>query len=55
MCTELVEQEGVLLLPAAFTARSSDPAPQDRFRVGIGRLGPQEALERWDAFLSRRF
>jgi aspartate/methionine/tyrosine aminotransferase len=55
MCADLVEQEGVLLLPASVYRSELGPVPRDRFRVGIGRLGPQEALERWDAWLRRRF
>lgn len=54
MCTELVEQEGVLLLPASIYSSVLTPTPTDRFRVGIGRRGPQEALDRWAAWLDKR-
>ena len=54
MCTDLVEQEGVLLLPASIYRSELTPTPTDRFRVGVGRHDPQVALERWAAWLDRR-
>ena len=54
MCTDLVEQEGVLLLPASIYRSELTPTPTDRFRVGVGRHDPQAALERWAAWLDRR-
>jgi aspartate/methionine/tyrosine aminotransferase len=54
MCTELVESEGVLLLPASIYRSALTPTPADRFRVGVGRLGAAEALDRWTAWLERR-
>ncbi len=54
MCTDLVESEGVLLLPASIYRSALTPAPADRFRVGVGRLGAAEALDRWTAWLERR-
>jgi len=54
MCTTLVEQEGVLLLPASIYRSDLTPTPADRFRIGIGRRGPQEALKRWAAWLDNR-
>ncbi len=54
MCTGLVEQEGVLLLPASIYRSALTPTPADRFRIGVGRLGPQEALDRWAAWLEKR-
>jgi aspartate/methionine/tyrosine aminotransferase len=47
--TELVEQEGVLLLPGGFF---DDPG--NRFRIGLGRRGLPAALERLDAFVRCR-
>lgn len=47
--TELVEQEGVLLLPGGIF---DDPG--NRFRIGLGRHGLAAALERLDAFVRRR-
>ncbi|WP_394827125.1 aminotransferase class I/II-fold pyridoxal phosphate-dependent enzyme [Pendulispora albinea] len=48
--TELVEQEGVLLLPGHVFDH-----PENRFRIGLGRRSLPRALERLDAFVSRRF
>jgi aspartate/methionine/tyrosine aminotransferase len=54
MCTDLVESEGVLLLPASIYRSALAPTPADRFRIGVGRLGSAEALDRWAAWLERR-
>jgi aspartate/methionine/tyrosine aminotransferase len=54
MCTGLVEQEGVLLLPASIYRSALTPTPADRFRVGVGRLGSPEALDCWAAWLDKR-
>jgi aspartate/methionine/tyrosine aminotransferase len=54
MCTDLVEQEGVLLLPASIYRSALTATPADRFRIGVGRLGPQEALDCWAAWLDKR-
>jgi aspartate/methionine/tyrosine aminotransferase len=54
MCTELVEGAGVLLLPASIYRSSLTATPDDRFRVGVGRSGPQEALDVWAAWLDKR-
>ncbi|RSM86519.1 aminotransferase class V-fold PLP-dependent enzyme [Kibdelosporangium aridum] len=54
MCTELVEQEGVLLLPASIYASALTETPTDRFRVGVGRKSPEAALERWATWLDKR-
>jgi aspartate/methionine/tyrosine aminotransferase len=54
MCAGLVRDEGVLLLPASIYASRLTPVPADRFRVGVGRARPQEGLERWASWLSRR-
>jgi len=54
MCTELVEEAGVLLLPASIYHSSLTASPDDRFRVGVGRSGPQEALDVWAAWLDKR-
>jgi aspartate/methionine/tyrosine aminotransferase len=55
MCADLVTQEGVLLLPASIYRSELTPTPEDRFRVGVGRSGPEEALARWAGWLDRRF
>jgi aspartate/methionine/tyrosine aminotransferase len=54
MCTDLVEQEGVLLLPASIYVSSLTATPADRFRIGVGRRDPQQALETWGAWLDKR-
>jgi aspartate/methionine/tyrosine aminotransferase len=54
MCAELVEQAGVLLLPASIYGSELTATPADRFRVGVGRQGPEEALDQWSAWLKKR-
>ena len=54
MCAELVEQEGVLLLPASIYRSALTTTPTDRFRVGIGRHDPAEALDHWGTWLDKR-
>lgn len=51
MCAELVEQAGVLLLPASIYASELTETPKDRFRLGVGRTGPEEALAAWAEWL----
>ena len=51
-CRELVETEGVLLLPASIYQSRLAPVPVDRFRIGIGRHDPQPALEDLARFLA---
>ncbi|WAL68345.1 pyridoxal phosphate-dependent aminotransferase [Amycolatopsis cynarae] len=53
-CTDLVEQEGILLLPAGVYRSELTPTPTDRFRLGLGRRDPGPALERWTAWLDKR-
>lgn len=43
-CTRLVEEAGVLLLPASIYHSELTPTPLDRFRIGIGRRCPEEGL-----------
>ncbi|WP_432142158.1 aminotransferase class I/II-fold pyridoxal phosphate-dependent enzyme [Streptomyces sp. bgisy084] len=43
-CTRLVEEAGVLLLPASIYRSDLTPTPTDRFRIGIGRAHPEEGL-----------
>ncbi|GAA1563844.1 pyridoxal phosphate-dependent aminotransferase [Kribbella sancticallisti] len=54
MCTELVEQAGVLLLPSSIYRSELTETPTDRFRVGVGRSEPEEALQHWDNWLEKR-
>ena len=53
-CTELVETEGVLLLPASIYASDVADAPEGHFRIGIGRRDPEAALEALERFLTAR-
>lgn len=50
----LVEETGVLLLPASVYHSELGPVPTDRFRIGFGRLNMAEAVERLDDWLRRR-
>jgi aspartate/methionine/tyrosine aminotransferase len=52
MCANLVRDIGVLLLPSSIYRSDLTATPTDRFRVGVGRTGPQEALARWDEWLA---
>ena len=53
-CRELVETEGVLLLPASVYASTLAPVATDRFRIGLGRRHPAPALAAVDRFLAGR-
>ena len=49
-CSELVETEGVLLLPGSMFGHQGN-----HFRIGFGRRDMPVALERLEAFAARRF
>jgi aspartate/methionine/tyrosine aminotransferase len=51
-CARLVEEAGVLLLPASMYRSELLPVPRDRFRIGYGRRGMGEALAAFEAFLA---
>jgi aspartate/methionine/tyrosine aminotransferase len=53
-CHDLVEQAGVVLLPASIYASALGDVPPDRFRIGVGRTGPEAGLEAMGAFLRER-
>jgi aspartate/methionine/tyrosine aminotransferase len=53
-CRELVEQAGVLLAPASLFRSGLADVPTDRFRVGVGRSNPENALDAIQRFLERR-
>jgi aspartate/methionine/tyrosine aminotransferase len=53
-CASLVEQAGVLLLPASMYRSHLLETPADRFRIGYGRFGMKEALESFEEFLASR-
>ncbi|MGQ0840216.1 aminotransferase class I/II-fold pyridoxal phosphate-dependent enzyme [Actinokineospora sp.] len=54
MCAELVAQQGVLLLPASVFRSALTATPADRFRLGVGRRDPREALDLWATWLDKR-
>ncbi|GAA2964472.1 aminotransferase class I/II-fold pyridoxal phosphate-dependent enzyme [Kitasatospora cinereorecta] len=43
-CPRLVEEAGVLLLPASVYRSELTPTPTDRFRIGVGRAHPEAGL-----------
>ena len=53
-CRALVEEHGVLLLPAGLYASELGPVPADRFRIGFGRRDPGPGLAAIDEYLSGR-
>jgi aspartate/methionine/tyrosine aminotransferase len=52
-CGRLVEEHGVLLLPASIFQSDVSPAPQDRFRIGFGRGDLAAALAAMKSGLPR--
>ena len=50
-CTALVEEAGVLLLPASIYRSELKATPVDRFRVGFGRANIETGLAAFDAFI----
>lgn len=52
-CKNLVEQSGVLLLPASIYRSELMDAPTDRFRIGFGRDNMDAGLSAFRAFLDR--
>ncbi len=52
-CESLVEDAGVLLLPASIYRSELLDAPTDRFRIGFGRVGIDEGLAAFDEYLQR--
>jgi aspartate/methionine/tyrosine aminotransferase len=53
-CHDLVEQAGVVLLPSSIYASALGDVPPDRFRIGVGRAGPEPALEAFGRWLAQR-
>ena len=53
-CRQLLDAEGVLVLPASMYASEIAEIPADHFRVGIGRLGLEDGLAAFDRFLQRQ-
>lgn len=54
MCASLVEEAGILLLPSSIYRSELTETPTDRFRLGLGRRGPEEALAQWADWLDKR-
>jgi aspartate/methionine/tyrosine aminotransferase len=52
-CRELVDEAGVVLLPADIYASEIGAVPGDRFRIGVGRREPEPALAAFETFLER--
>ena len=50
-CRRLVEQSGVVLLGSDIYRSELAEVPDDRFRIGVGRKGPAEALAAFSEFL----
>jgi len=53
-CKDLVEEEGVLLLPASIYRSELMTAPVDRFRIGFGRENIDEGLAAFRKFMDRK-
>jgi len=53
-CKDLVEEEGVLLLPASIYRSELMTAPDDRFRIGFGRANIDEGLVAFRKFMDRK-
>ncbi|GLW09179.1 aminotransferase [Microtetraspora sp. NBRC 13810] len=53
-CAALVQEAGVLLLPADNYRSELTSTPTDRFRLGVGRLDAPEALDAFAAWLRHR-
>lgn len=51
-CERLVNDHGVLLLPASVYASALTPTPTDRFRIGFGRHHQQAGLDAFRAALA---
>ncbi len=52
-CRRLVEEAGVVLLPASIYRSSLTPTPPDRFRIGLGRNHTGAGLDMMRKFLGR--
>lgn len=54
-CHDLVEESGVLLLPASIYQSELMETPQDRFRIGFGRANIDAGLEAFRGFLDKHY
>lgn len=55
LCARLVEEQGVLLLPASIYRSDVAPTPDDHFRIGFGRHDFPAGLDALTAGLRREF
>lgn len=53
-CTRLVEEAGVLLLPASIYRSELTATPADRFRIGVGRSNAEAGLAAFDRWMRTR-
>lgn len=53
-CADLVDEAGVLLLPASIYRSELTPTPADRFRIGVGRADPEPALSAFADWIEGR-
>ena len=53
-CRDIVETEGVLLLPPSIYRSELMATPMDRFRIGMGRQGIDQGLDAMRRFIDRR-
>ncbi|MCX4750824.1 pyridoxal phosphate-dependent aminotransferase [Kitasatospora sp. NBC_01287] len=53
-CGRLVQEAGVLLLPASVYRSELTATPTDRFRIGVGRADPEPALAAFADWLTKR-
>jgi aspartate/methionine/tyrosine aminotransferase len=51
-CEQLVQQAGVILLPASVYRSQLAEVPPEHFRIGVGRHGMADALAAFDGFLA---
>ncbi len=52
-CDRLVQEAGVLLMPASVFASQLGDVPQERFRVGYGRNSFPDAVNAWEKWLEQ--
>ena len=53
-CTQLVEEAGVLLMPASVYGQPESTA-EGRFRIGFGRASMPDVLQHLEAWLQQRY
>ncbi|MFJ2476670.1 aminotransferase class I/II-fold pyridoxal phosphate-dependent enzyme [Streptomyces sp. NPDC087659] len=53
-CGRLLDEAGVLLLPVSIYRSELTAAPADRFRIGVGRRGAEEALDAFARWMKAR-